>query len=568
MDWLRKLIAQISGLWGRWSLIQRVILAGIIGAVIVSIAVLVSVSSSPTMVPVFDSPIRDEAELDRMVTRINQEGVSAVVSPTGVVQVEDKKTAQRMRAILIREDLVPAGMDPWDIFDRERWTITDFERNVNLRRAITQMVTDHIKALDDVDDANVTIVIPADRLFAAEQNPVSASVIITPKPGSDISEPNRKKIQGIQKLLRLAIEGLKDENIVITDHTGLVLNDFAGMAEMDRLNNIERQTTMIRKLEAQYRSKILSTLQQTFTPDRVRDLDIKITMDMSQRSVSTEEFFPITRKPRTPGLAYDDSQMLDSVVRSEATSSTAWEGTVFNPEGPSGVEGQVAPSYKDMQNLYGKVTQETRQVNHDINRRQSQEEQSPGIDRVTVSVNIDGTWRWKYDEKRNPLLAVDGSIEREYTPVSSEDIRATQTLIQNAIGYSSARGDSVTVHNIQFDRARQFQDEDAAYFRRKQIQTTVVVFLSGLALLLVAFILFRTISREIERRRRLEAEERARREEALRQQALIQAEEEGVEVSMSVEERNRMELQESVANMAKEHPEDVAQLIRTWLLED
>jgi flagellar M-ring protein FliF len=232
------------------------------------------------------------------------------------------------------------------------------------------------------------------------------------------------------------------------------------------------------------------------------------------------------------------------------------------------VEGQVSPSYKDMQNLYGRVTQETRQTNYDINKRESQEEQSPGIDRVTVSVTIDGTWKWKYDEKRNPVLAADGSIEREYTAISPEDIRATQTLIQNAIGYSSARGDSVTVHNIQFDRARQFQDEDAAYFRQKQIQTTIVIFLSGLALLLIAFILFRTISREIERRRRLEAEERARREEALRQQALIQAEEEGVEVSMSVEERTRMELQESVANMAKEHPEDVAQLIRTWLLED
>jgi flagellar M-ring protein FliF len=48
----------------------------------------------------------------------------------------------------------------------------------------------------------------------------------------------------------------------------------------------------------------------------------------------------------------------------------------------------------------------------------------------------------------------------------------------------------------------------------------------------------------------------------------MQAEEEGMDVSISVEERARMELLESVANMAKEHPEDVAQLIRTWLLEE
>jgi flagellar M-ring protein FliF len=35
-----------------------------------------------------------------------------------------------------------------------------------------------------------------------------------------------------------------------------------------------------------------------------------------------------------------------------------------------------------------------------------------------------------------------------------------------------------------------------------------------------------------------------------------------------VEERSRMELMESVVNLAKEHPEDCAQLIRTWILEE
>jgi flagellar M-ring protein FliF len=72
----------------------------------------------------------------------------------------------------------------------------------------------------------------------------------------------------------------------------------------------------------------------------------------------------------------------------------------------------------------------------------------------------------------------------------------------------------------------------------------------------------------MERRRRLAEDERARREQAIRESAIAQAEEEGVDVSISVEERARLELQETVSNMAKEHPEDVAQLIRTWLLEE
>jgi flagellar M-ring protein FliF len=568
MDWFRKLIAQIGAYWGKWSLLQKGILGGIVVAVLAGIIALVSVSSSPSMVSLFNgTPIRDIDTRDRIMLRLDQENIKAYETPAGAIQVEDKRTAQRAIAILTREELIPANMDPWKIFDVERWTITDFERNVNLQRAITQTVTDHIKALDDVDNANVRIVVPEDRLFASEQNPVSASVVITPKPGSDIAQ-NRKKIEGIQKLLKFAVEGLKDENIVITDTTGLVLNDFAGLAEWDRLTRIDRETKMIRQLEAQYRAKILATLQKTYTEDRVRDLDIKITMDMSQKSVATEEFFPITMKPQTPGLAYDDSELLQSIPRSTATSKTYWEGTGFNPEGPAGVEGQVPPAYRDMSNLYGKVNQETATVNEEINKRVSQEEKSPEINRVTVSVNIDGTWKLKYDEKRNPVITPDGARERVYTPISPEDLRATQTLLQNAIGYNSARGDSVTVQNIQFDRTKQFGDEDAAYFRQKQIETGVLIFLGGLAVLLIAFILFRTITREIERRKRLEAEERARREEALRQQALLQAEEEGMDVSISVEERTRLELQESVANMAKEHPEDAAQLIRTWLLEE
>ena len=54
----------------------------------------------------------------------------------------------------------------------------------------------------------------------------------------------------------------------------------------------------------------------------------------------------------------------------------------------------------------------------------------------------------------------------------------------------------------------------------------------------------------------------------LRENAIRQAEEQSIEVSMSVEERKRLELQEHAINMAKEHPEDVAQLIRTWIREE
>jgi len=566
-DFIKKMLGHIINLWGKWSIIQKAILVGIALAVIGGVVALLSVSSAPSLTPVIDAPIRDEMALDRIRLRINQEGVRTIVSPAGLVQVTDETTARRMRAILIREDLIPTNIDPWAIFDKERWTITDFERNVNFRRAQTQMITDHIRAIDDVDDANVTIVFPERELFRSDQNPVTASVIITPKPGSDITT-NRKKVEGIQKILKFAVEGLRDDNIVITDQGGMVLNDFTGMAAMDRINIIDKENKLIQQLEAKYRAQVLQALQHTFSSDRVRDLSIKIDMDMSKKAVDTEEFFPITIKPRTPGLAYDDSELVESITRSKSTSETKWEGTGYNPEGPAGVEGQTPPAFKDMSNLYGRMTQETNVQNEELNRKITQEERSPTIDRVTVSVNIDGKWKWKFDEKGKPVIQPDGTIEREYTPVPADQIRAAQSLVQYAIGYNSARGDQVTVQNIPFDRTREFSEEDAAYFRKKQLQMTVVVFLFGLTLLLIAFIIFRVIAREMERRRRLAEEERARREQALRESAMMEAEQEGMEVSISMEERARMELMESVTNLTKEHPEDCAQLIRTWLLDE
>jgi flagellar M-ring protein FliF len=566
-EFLKKLFGQIADLWGKWSIVQKIILIAIVVIAVGGIAILVGVSSSPSMAPVIDAPIRDEAALDRIITRINQEGVKTSVSPAGTVMVSDENTARRMRAILIREDLIPSGTDPWAIFDRDRWTITDFERKVNVRRAITRMVTDHIKALDDVDDASVIINIPEKTLFLSDQEPVSASVILTPKPGSDITQ-NRKKIEGIQKILKFAVEGLMDDNIGITDQNGLVLNDFKGLTDWDRLSRIERETQIVRDLETRYRKDILKSLQKIFTDDRVRDLNIKIDMDMSRKAVDTEEYFPITLKERTPGLPYDDSQFTESVTISQSTSNTSWKGTGFNPEGPPGVEGQTAPAFRDMSNLYGEVTQTTNTHNEVINNRKIQEERSPTIDRVTVSVNIDGIWKWKYDDAKKPVIQADGSIEREYTPVSAGDLAAAQALIRDAIGYSAGRGDSVTVQNIRFDRTREFGDEDAAYFRQQQMQQTLLLLLIGVAILLIGFVVFRLVSREMERRRRLREEELSRQQQAMRESALLEAENEGVEVSMSVEEKRRMELQENAINMAKEHPGDVAQLIRTWLMEE
>jgi len=566
-DFFKRLFEQVKNLWTKWTLVQKLILGGVVLAAIIAVVLLVRISAAPTMVKLLGTPIKDDNELRLITSKLDTEGIPYSIGEANQLYVKDSKTALRAKGILIRDDLIPRGTDPWAIFDVQRWTTTDFERNVNLRRAIIGQVTQQIEALDDVDKAAVTIVMPEKELFQQDQKPVTASVIIFPKPGSDLVQ-NRKKVEGIQKILKFAVEGLKDDSIVITDQNGIILNDFANLADFDRLQQTKSEQKLIQELEAQYRAKVLKALQQIYTADRVRDLNIKIDMDMSKKNVKTEEFFPVTVKPRTPRSPYDDSDIRESVNRSKTETTTEWTGTGFNPEGPAGTEGQTAPAYKDLQNMQGKMTQHSVVQNQEINKRNIDEVSSPKIQRVSVSVNIDGVWRWKYDDKGHLKMLPQGGVDREYLPVPSDDVKKAQSLIQDAIGFNQDRGDSVTVQNLAFDRSAQFKAEDSDYLRNVQVRQIVLYSLIGLAILMIAFIIFRVVSRELERRRRIAEEKRAIEQSMLRENAIRQAEEQNIEVSMSVEERKRLELQEHAINMAKEHPEDVAQLIRTWLREE
>ena len=567
-EWFKKTLQKIKELWGKWTLVQKIILFAIIAVFIGSIILLFVVSSAPSSVPLITTPITNEQQRIKISARLDQEGVNHTITADGRILVKDLTTAQRMRAILFREDLIPREASPWDVFQLDRWTVTDFERNVNLRQAVTKDLELHIQALDDVDKAQITLVMPETQLFAEDQKPVTASVIITPRPGSDITS-NRKKIEGIVRLVKFAVEGLTDDNLVITDHNGIVLNNFADLADFDRLEVSKREMKTKNELENRYKNEILKELMQIFGSDRVRILRVEIDMNYGKKVVETKEHFPVTMVQDNPKTPFDETVVVPSIRLSTEKIFEEYKGSAFNPEGPPGQEGQTPPAYKDLEGMVGYYKKESAIENEQVNQRNIFEEKASWeMQRVTVGVALDGLWRWKYDEKGNVLFNPDGSIMREYIPVSDEDLAKAKTLVEHAIGYNRDRGDSVTVQHLSFDRTAQFQQEDSKFRARARLQQTILFSLIGAGVLVVAFVAFRLISREIERKRRLREEELARQHQAMREAALRSAEEEGLEVQMSVEDRARMEMQENAINMAREHPEDVAQLIRTWLMEE
>ena len=567
-EWFKKVLERVKAAWGKWSGLQKIIFIGIIAAVIAGIILVSAVSSTPNMVPLFTSPVTDQDTLYKISLRMDEENVNHRTNEAGMIYVDNKAAAQRMISILMREDLIPSEISVWDAFKMDRWTVTDFEREVNLQRAVTESLQIHIEALEDVDSAQVTLVMPEKELFAEDQDPVTASVIITPRPGSDIIT-DRRKIEGIEKLVMFAVQGLQSENIVITDYRGTILNDFEDLAEFDRLELTKRQMEQKSKLEAKYKGEILNELRRIFGEDRVQILRVDIDLDMSKKTVETDEFFPITLKSDNPETPFDETEVIENVPRSKELIDESYRGTGFNPEGPPGQEGQTPPAYKDLEGLVGEYSNNSNIINYEVNERKIYEEKNPwAIQRITVGVAIDGVWTRVYNEKGLLSITPEGSIERKYKAIEDTDLDKARTLIEHSIGYNALRGDSVTVQHLAFDRSAQFELEDQKYRNQKRLQQAIIYSLIGVAIIIAAFIIFRIVSRELERRRRLREEELARQHQAMREAALRSAEEESVDVEMSVEERARMEMQEHAMNMAREHPEDVAQLIRTWLVEE
>ncbi len=170
--------------------------------------------------------------------------------------------------------------------------------------------------------------------------------------------------------------------------------------------------------------------------------------------------------------------------------------------------------------------------------------------------------------RRIPTQAQPQRRQGEQQPAPEVKKPKVTDVLKKSIGFDIARGDMISVKHLQIDRSKQFEAEDEelrAQIARRKLLIGILITLIALAIAYVAYIF---IKREIERRRRLREEELAARQAMMRDAALRAIEEEGVEVELSIEEQARRAMIENAINLAKERPDDVVQLLRTWLSED
>ena len=573
-EWLKKNAAKSKEFWSKSTLVQKLILLAVVVGIIVLVVVMAKTTSKQTGVPVYSVAISDQQKRDDIQFKLDEAQIENSVDALGRILVADKSTARRARNIIEEAGLTPNGLDPWEFLDDiSPYVITDFERDNKKQQAVAASVKKQIEALRDVSSAEVTIGFPDDSLFSEDQKPVTASVILTFKGGSAMAN-DRAKIRTVQNILKHSITGLTDENITISDVDSNILNNFEGMEAIDRLTLAQRELKLRMEYETKLRASVLKSLQQIFSDDRIRNVNVNVEWDMSAVTSDKEILTPIEITPQDPNKPYDTRVTRDYLPLSSSTTTETWRGTGYNPQGPAGTTGQNPPTYSDMSNVLGESTRTSTVQNNVFNKEQRHEEVHSQPGRRTVSVNIDGKWRVKFDKDHNYIITDEnsplgaGHIDREYIPVSDDQLSEATGYVQAAIGYNALRGDDVKVTRISIDRDSEWEDKEKDYFATKRRAQLVMIVLIGIVVILLSFIAFRLITRELERRKRLREEEILRRQQAEREKALWEAKDQDMSVTMSVEERKRAELQENAIALSKEHPEDVAMLLRTWLMDD
>jgi flagellar M-ring protein FliF len=565
LELLKKLFGQMKDIYGKLDRTKKIIIGVVIGVVAIAFIMLFSVSSGQPNVVLFSELSADD--FGQVTKKIEEMGYHYQTSGQANVFVRPNER-EIILTKLAQEKMIPKGIPGWKLFDLTKWTETERELDVKFMRALRDEIKRHIESLKNIDKADIDIAITEDSIYTDTQTPYTAAVTVHLKSGYE--KLSKKEIKGIIYLVSRAVgTRLKPENVTVTDEYGNIISDFD-----DELDKAKTEYTILEyrhKLEERARIRMLKDiragLERIYSADRIQVLRLNMEFKWDKISEEQEEYTPIELEKADPTKPYPTRQIKDSLVISEKTTKEKFQGHGWNPEGPAGTEGNTPPGYKASDDQYAKYDKNEEIKNHAVNKTMRKIDRAPyDISKVSVAIAIDGV-------QNLPKLStgdydLDPTKEPVQIAVPAEELKKAENIIKKAINYNEGRGDQVAVENIMFDRTKYWEFLRSEFKKKEQIKRILLAALIGVIALFVGFILFRTISKELERRRRAKEEQLALEQQRMREAALRAAEEEGIDVELSLEERARLELQENAINLARERPDDVAQLLRTWLAEE
>lgn len=563
-DFINKLISQVKNIFSKTTKVQKAIVIGILVVALGAIIATIILSSRRTGTLLFQKALSQEDA--RNVISVLEASNIKYQYRNGFITLNNMSDKAKAELELVKEGKMPTSLDGWELFDSPRIGITDVELDINKRRSLTKAITQLLTKLEFVQEATVDLAFPKKEYLTDVDAPVTASVVIKAEPFKEEILRDPKTVRGLQRLIAMGVDKLQPEFVTITDSVGLVLTDFTDEAANLKLKVAQEELKIVDRERKKIENKIRQTLGRIYT-NRV-ETTIALELIWDEVTITNNSVMPIVLKEDDPSTPYDDSIITNKVQVSSRTVTEDWKGQQFIPQGAAGAEENVPPGYKDKTDRWQTYTKTDTQDNYELSKRyEAIKKGSYQIGKISAAVALDGRWTRVYDERGNPIITNGTSYVREYHPVSAEEIRNVTSLVQAAIGYNLKRGDQVSVTHLQFDHWDRFDAEDARIMRNNFIKKTLVIAMISLLALFILVLIVRAIQKELARRRRLREEELERKQMEMRRQAMMNVNEEPI-AEMNLEDAARKKLMEEVIRVSHERPEDVAQLLRTWMADD
>ena len=478
--------------------------------------------TAPTYSPLFSNLASTDASA--IVDELNAEGVSYQLADGGSTIMVPNDQVYNLRLTMSGKGL-PAGQDTgYSLLDQQGITTSEFQQQVTYQRAVEGELAKTLEAIKGVNTAVVHIALPKDQVFVADQGKPTASVLLDLGAGTQLSG---EQISAVTNLVSSSIEGMDPKDVTVADSDGQVLSAAGQVSAAAG----DQRSAMETDYEDRLAANAQKILDQVLGPNHAV-VSVRADLDLSQRQSTSETY---SYNQGTPPISSSQS--------TETYSGTGGAvGGVLGPENTGTATGSGNSAYNKSDTTDNNAVDKTTTTTQD----------APGsIKRLTVSVVMDGT--------------VAGNLNQQQV----------QSLIGNAVGLDTSRGDAITVAAMPFDTtaAQQAKAEvEAAKKAEQQAQMWSLVKTGGIALgiLLVILIVW------LRSRRRGEVEEEY---EPLELSDDMLAELERLRVSstrdepvvdtaaLELEAAERQRVRSEISTMVADKPDEVAAMLRGWLSE-
>ncbi|MEB3285130.1 MAG: flagellar basal-body MS-ring/collar protein FliF [Candidatus Sericytochromatia bacterium] len=537
-------------LWTQMSAGQRLTLLGVCAAVVMLFGILVMWAQQPAYVTLYTR--LSDKDAGAIVGKLKERNIpyqlsgGAIGVPSG--QVHD------IRLALASEGLPSGGTVGFqDLFNgNANWTATDFERNLNYQRGLEGELARTIEALEGVDKARVHIVIPKESLFVADEQPTTASVMLSMGTGNQL-EPSQ--VRAIQHLVAKAVPRLKQTNVFVTDTSGKDYTENSNGGEMSGTDVSARQLELKRKYERDLERRLQAMLDNVLGPDK-SVVRVSTVWDFAQLETNLETYAP-SLPGGTGGLLVSEKGKTEQ-YNGQASSDGGVPGSTEN------VQPNSYPGGGSGQNGLYSNNEYTR--NYNTNKEVQRRIKEPAVLRDTlVSVAYDIT----------PPPAARGRGGRGAQAANTQPAPDLAPMIKQMVGAAAGIPDpqnsnKVVVNPMLFKavdtKARDEQvQSDIMWARGIRIATLV----TSILLAIIVFMMFRTaFSRRQEVMDELGAGNLGGMSADEISRALMGAAGAQIGEPPSPDDAKLLSMQRELAQYIKQNPRDAVQLVKAWVNSD